>query len=419
MKYELRAHQKEFVEFFNKSRFSGQLAYHEMGLGKTLTALHISLKYTQVLKDRGVSDDPKVLILCPKIIESVWCEHIGDFMPDSADRFIILPYSQLKNARDIPRHNDFRFVILDEFHYLRNTGTQRLGFFTDLLNELHWSEGGFQFGRYIGLTGTPLVNSGADLFSAFNLFTAKNALEAANNISSENRQYQWKNAFTNRYKTHFGVKYEGVRNKKKLVELTSPFIHHKRLAECVDMPEMSVNHIDLKLRDDDLLQDVDINSPDAYMSVLEALSRAKTPHLIKRIKDFLETGEQCVVFSMHKEAIHQLAKDVEGVGIITGGISSEERTATIKAFKDGKIRVIAMTYACGAEGLNLQHCRYAFYHSYPWTYAQFEQAKARIHRPGQKNKTIHYIIISGKNDLGILSTVMKKRRNMEYFKENI
>ena len=408
MNYELREHQKDFVRFFKKSKSLGVLAWHSMGLGKTLSSLHIGMHYTRILRERGQT--AKLAIVCPKSIVTVWKEHIETFFDNDLSNVDIIPYSQLKKYSVKGKQLQYKFLILDECHYLRNKDTQRLGFFLGMLGNL----GEFKQGRIIALSGTPMINSGLDLFVPYTLCSAKNLEEALVNLHMKQPYYKWRATFTKKNITHFGIKYEGIQNEKKLFDLLAKMTHRKKLESCIDMPPMTTMPIDLKIKDDRLLLDVDINNPDAYMSVLEALSRAKTPKLIEFIKEeFIEVGKQTIVFSLHKEALKQLQERFKDkVALITGEQSSKERERVLKAFKEGSVQILGITYVCGAEGLNLQHCQYAVYHSYPWTSALFEQAQARIHRPGQKEKTFHYVLTSGECDRHIFYTVLRKRHSI-------
>lgn len=410
MAYNLREHQKDFVRFFKGNKTLGVLAWHDMGLGKTLSSLHIGIHYCRILRERG--EKAELAIVCPKSIVTVWKEHINTFFKGNFDYITIIPYSQLKTYARVGFYRPYKFLILDEVHYLRNIDTQRFGHFLGFLGNLC---NNFKNGKIIALSGTPMINNGSDLYAPYTLASGASLKDALVTLHTKKNYYKWRGQFTIRNVTHFGVRYEGLKNEKMLNQMLGKITHRRRLEDCIDMPEMTTQTIDLGIKDDILLKDVDINNPDAYMSVLEALSRAKTPKLAEFLKDeFIETGKQCIVFSLHKEALKSLqGRFKTKVGLITGEQSPSERERILKGFKDGSVQILGITYACGAEGLNLQHCQYAVYHSYPWTSALFEQAQARIHRPGQKDKTVHYVLTSGECDRGIFYTVMKKKVNIQ------
>ena len=414
--YELKLHQKALVRVFNKCPYMGMLLWHEMGLGKTLTALHCAKYYRKALVEKKGATKIRTLVICPKSIVNVWKSHIEDFMPDFERYVDIEPYSQLHNVHKSIRYVDYRFVILDECHNLRNLGTQRFKNFLKCLVSLEKT--GFQYGRFMLLSGTPMVNSGLDWFTPYSLCIAGSPGQAAAYLTNKRRVRSWKANFTQMDKTPWGIKHKGVNNINRLTKMLCEITHKKELLECVDLPNKQLITIDLKLSDDALLNDVDVSVPSSYISELEALGRAKTPHLIDYVKDTLESAGRLVVFSMFKGPLYALRDAVEGVELVTGDINLKEKQAVIERFREGKTKVLAMTYQTGSEGLNLQMCHHAIYHSYPWTYASFEQAQARIHRLGQTQKTTHHIIVSGANDKHIFRTVMSKKRAVEIVKKN-
>lgn len=416
-KYSLNKHQKDLVSFFNKTPYMGTLLWHEMGLGKTLTALHCAKYYRKALVEKTGATKIRTLILCPKSIIIVWKRELEKWMPDFERYVDVESYSQLHNIHKSIRYVDYRFVILDESHNLRNLGTQRIKNFQKCLVSLQHT--GFKHGRFMLLSGTPQVNSGLDWFVPYSLCIATSPAEAVAYLTNKKRIKAWKFNFTQVHKTMWGLKFKGINGKEKLTSMLKHMTHQRESKECIDLPDKQVITIDLKLSDDKLLNDVDISVPSSYISELEALGRAKTPYLIDYVKDVLEGKEQLVVFSMFKGPLYALQEAVEGVELVTGDLNLKEKQAVIDRFREGKTRVLAMTYATGSEGLNLQFCRHAVYHSYPWTYASFEQAQARIHRLGQRQKTTHHIIVSGANDKHIFQTVMSKKKSVEIVKEKI
>ena len=408
--YKLRQHQKDFIIAFRDTPHRGLFAWHEMGLGKTLSALHIAKHHRKRAVKASGYEDLKTLVLCPKNIVAVWEDEIAKWCPQENKNIIVISYTQMHNNIFGLKNTKIGLVILDEFHHLRNPDTQRLRRFATLLKAIYQDNINL---RFLGLSGTPLVNSGQDLYSLWAVHTAKNSSDAAEKLFDKTRRYRWLRAFCEREEVAGRVVFSGLKNGDKLKKLLGPIIHKRTLAKCVDMPEKSVIPIDLGLKDDKLLSNVDITNPEAYMSIVEALSRAKTPHLMNWVEEFVETHpkEPLIVFAMHRTPLKELAQRFgEKVGLIDGDTTQEERDDTVRAFKKGKMKIIGISYTCGAEGLNLQHCRYAVYHSYPWTAGTLNQAIARIHRPGQESKTVHYILTSGENDRKIMHTVLRKQR---------
>ena len=423
MRYELKKHQKEAVDFFRKSALPGSFFWHSMGLGKTLSSLHISKQIRKIHLARG--QKIKTLIICSKSIQVSWEAEIRKHCPEERPHIVILPYSQMHNFIFQARFTDIRVLVVDEFHHLRNSDTQRLSNFIKLLIALTYGPNKFENGRIIGLSGTIIHNSALDLYNLFALFSSKDIREAVTKLSDQANRRRWSNLFSNKTLNYSKrVTFTGLKNLPMLQEIFSPILHKRERDDCDDLPEIQQISVDLGIADDTLLANVDVNAPSHFMSELEALSRAKTPHLIKWIENFMEETEdeeQLVVFSMHKAPLKAIQEHFPDgmVELITGDQDLADRELIIKRFQDKQVKIIGMTYACGAEGLNLQCSRYALYHSYPWTAALFEQAQARIHRSGQKRKTLHYVLTSGKYDKHIFNTVMKKSRTANKFKAAI
>lgn len=78
-----------------------------------------------------------------------------------------------------------------------------------------------------------------------------------------------------------------------------------------------------------------------------------------------------------------------GAAAITGEMKEQERAAAIESFRRGEMKVLYITYGCGAFGLNLQFCKHMIFADHTFDYAQRIQAEARIYRIGQADD-VHY-----------------------------
>jgi hypothetical protein len=189
----------------------------------------------------------------------------------------------------------------------------------------------------------------------------------------------------------------------------------------MDLPQKQVIPVDLNLPDDKLLQDANIEEPEAYMALLERLGRAKTPHMIDWIRDYLHVGSgQLVVFSTYIFPLEEAQAKFKGkMRLITGKLSNYERGKVLADFQQGKFKVLGLSYGAGAEALNLQNCNTTLYLSYPWTWGKVSQAMARTYRSGQLKKTLHYFLTSGHNDVRIFNKVMMKKEAMDIVEEHM
>jgi len=418
MIYKPRKHQSEAMEFFRKNPYIGTFLWHEMGLGKSLSSLWLAREHLANLRKKGVMA-PKFIIILPKSAVPTWKVECHKQTPDIYKDMIVYPYSQLSKATNMLRYVDVRMIIFDESHYLKSPETDRAKVLCNFLVALGTQGGRFEHGKLIMLTGTPMPNSAAELYTTWALCSTTNIVDSAERVLDLKRFENWKKLYTNKktktWKKKYGREqsgssYEGVANEDKLMEVMKPLTHYRRSEDCIDLPDKEEIHINLGLDDDALLKDANIEEPEAYMALLERLSRAKTPYLLNWVADFLTTGSsQLVVFSNYVEPLRNLRdKHPKDVVLITGAESGGERAVNLKKFQDGKVRVIAMSFRAGSESLNLQNAHISLYHGWFWHDAGIKQAMARTRRSGQTKRTLHYFLTSGENDSRLLSMIRRK-----------
>lgn len=427
-----RAHQADFSDFHNRRGpyatlrpMLGTLAWHGMGLGKTLEALWEARLLLHTLRYQRIPAIPmKFVVVCPKSAVSTWKKECQANTPDIYRDMIIYPYSQLHNAIKAVRQFDIRLVIWDEVHTLKDPSTQRIGVVATFLLELARQNNQFREGRMIALTGTAMPNGAQELYTLWAMCCAPNLEEAARRLKDLENYEKWKLSFTEKkvkkFKKQKGKPWEseevrhswgGVSNADKLQQLLDPFVHFRRVSDCIDLPAKQEIPIDLGLPDDRLLKDANLEEPEAYMALLAKLSEAKTPHMLAWVDDFLHNGtnDQLIVFAMYRHPIEELAEKYPNhVRMITGKESNATRAQNEKDFQDGKFRILGMTFKAGSEALNFQNCSTTLYSGYPWHDAALQQAMARTFRSGQARCTLHYFLTSGQNDMKILDIVLRK-----------
>jgi len=430
-----RAHQTEYLNLALSSQYLGLVAFHGMGLGKTYTTLLMARHLLAEARAKGLLS-PKFIIFCPKSAVITWKSECQKLTPDLIRDMIVYPYSQMKNAVKHLGKSVFPYVLLglDECHYLKTHDTLRIKDFSEMLAALAKNRYGFT-GKVMPMTGTPIPNNAAEIYTMWALCTSKNLHEASARMVDSQNFEMWRALFTNRKDVNFKRKsafsptgfincsatsYEGVAEADKLHQLIAPIVHYKRVQDCIDLPEATRTFLNLDLQDDNLLKDADIAKPDAYMSLIERISKAKAPYMIEWVEEFLKLDEQLVVFSMFTTPLRILAqKFPKHVKLITGRESQAERSATIQAFQNGTVKVVAMSYKAGSESLNFQQARNTFYLNFPWNDDTLEQAIARTNRSGQKSVTNHYFMMSGENDRRCYDRVLIKRFANEEVKSRL
>lgn len=98
-------------------------------------------------------------------------------------------------------------------------------------------------------------------------------------------------------------------------------------------------------------------------------------------------SEQVVAFAESRQLVElvglQLEKNGIPFGYITGKVTPDQRTAAVRDFQEGRLRVMLCTSA-GAEGITLHSARILVFLQRFWSSIKNQQASDRIHRIGQE-----------------------------------
>lgn len=106
--------------------------------------------------------------------------------------------------------------------------------------------------------------------------------------------------------------------------------------------------------------------------------------------DFLEEmGEDPLVVAAESRQLIELAaarldKLKITYGLITGAQTSHERSLAVRAFQEGRIRVILMTLGAGAEGITLTRGNTMLFMQESWSEIKNLQAQDRVYRIGSE-----------------------------------
>jgi superfamily II DNA or RNA helicase len=121
--------------------------------------------------------------------------------------------------------------------------------------------------------------------------------------------------------------------------------------------------------------------------------------LIRRI------AEPLVIFTEFRDTLVHVARSIqEPVAVLHGGLSRHERIEVLRAFTEGRRRILLATEAAG-EGLNLhQTCRIVINLELPWNPMRLEQRIGRVDRIGQR-RTVHafHLVAAGTGEEQLLA----------------
>ena len=105
------------------------------------------------------------------------------------------------------------------------------------------------------------------------------------------------------------------------------------------------------------------------------------------------------------DAIHKAAHAASRQSMELSGRRKELTAWTAK-----QSDVLAVQINAGAEGIDLTKAHYCVYFSFTHSLGQWEQAHARVHRPGQDRTVFHfYLTCQGTIDTKILSALQEKK----------
>ena len=388
--------------------FGGILA-DDMGLGKTIEMISFLL-----------SDDKKMpsLIVCPMSLVYNWeieCQkwnydsNVKIILGNSEEREAIIKdinnnekvlyitsYDSLR--RDIAFYDDksFRFIIADEAQFIKNQFAQKSEAIKALKSEINFA-----------LTGTPIENGLADLWSIFDFLMP-------GYLSNYNH-------FKNRYESliiHDDT--EALNNLKKRV---SPFILRRTKKDVLkDLPDKIEDYYYCKMEAkqkevyDAYVLKLKDDLNEGGNNVLALLTRLRqiciTPELIYQepftntkidmaidiIKSSIEAGHRILLFSQFAQSFPIISRELDNIGIkhfiLDGQTKAKSRIEMVEEFnKNEDIKIFIISLKAGGTGLNLTGADMVI-HLDPWWNSSAElQATDRTYRIGQtKNVTVIKLI---------------------------
>lgn len=413
-------HGVSWMAFLKKFRCGGILA-DEMGLGKTLQAL------TMIQQDVDAGCARPSLIVCPTTLVWNWEAEIRKFLPGlkllvitgqdrssaleeiPGARVVITSYALLRRDIEQYHQHDFHYVILDEAQNIKNRYTINARV-TKQLNSSH----------RLALTGTPLENSVADIWSIFD-FLMPSFLGKYENFRSS---YE------------MPITQEGDAGKlRELSRRIAPFVLRRLKKDVIrELPEKieQVSFCELSPAQARvyaaMAQKARREASAAYqakgfersrMLILTLLLRlrqicchpelagirskhrigvsAKTDLLKETLRELTVSGHRVLVFSQFVGMLDIIRDHLNQEKVVyeymTG--QTKDRQACVARFNDDpSVKVFLLSLKVGGLGLNLTAADTVILYEPWWNPAVEQQAIDRTHRIGQKNAVLAYHLIA-------------------------
>ena len=441
----LRSYQKEgvyWLRYLERSGFCGILA-DEMGLGKTLQAL----TWLQLKRLHEKAGGKPALIVCPTSLVENWAEEAEKFTPGlrvlklhgterhdhwekvKESDLIVTSYALLR--RDIEKYIEYEFcvAVLDEAQHIKNRTTQ---------NALAAKK--IRAAQKLVLTGTPIENSVADLWSIMDFLMP--------GYLSNHK------AFREHYElpiSRGGP--DGELAQLKLRRKLHPFLLRRLKRDVAkDLPEkiQRVAHASLskdqymvykellessKRKIQDLVEAQGFNR--SRMQIFKTLLRlrqtcchldllklpglqsdypsAKMELFFELVDEALDARHRILVFSQFTSMLAILRRELEARELkycyLDG--STKERQSIVRQFNtDRSIPLFLISLKAGGSGLNLTGADMVIHYDPWWNPAVEDQATDRAHRIGQKN-TVYSVKLITKD------TVEEKVLQMQQRKQSV
>ncbi len=429
----LRPYQKQgvyWMRFLEEAGLSGLLA-DEMGLGKTLQTLTwLSLPTAHRTGHRPATPNAQpALIVCPTSLVRNWEAEAKKFTP----QLKVLVVSGPERARDFRRidavdlvvtsyallQRDFdaaylgrRFsaVVLDEAQHIKNRETKNAKAVKLLAAD-----------RKLALTGTPVENSVADVWSIFDFLMPD---------------------YLGDYET-FRLGFENpIRESgdaatlEKLKRKIAPFILRRvKKSVAKDLPDKIVKVSYCPMSDDAQREyaaalaaarreagavvrakgfaKAKFELLALLMRLRQIAARAKVEPFMEQLSDAVAGGHKILVFSQFVKMLKVLSDELKRAGIpfcYLDGATKNRLDECNRFNRDPKTPVFLISLMAGGTGLNLTGADMVMHYDPWWNPAVEDQATDRAHRIGQK-KTVYVMkmIASGTVEERVLALQRRKQ----------
>ena len=285
------------------------------------------------------------------------------------------------------------------------------------------------------LTGTPVSQGPLDFYSQYR-FLDKTIFGTS----------YW--AFRNRYALMGGFENRqviGYQNLDDLVQKAHSVAFRCRKEDCLDLPEQVDQVMYCELEKDarrvydqlvresvaELSEENIVMAPNVlsrllrlsqmtggYLRVDEQttlVSKAKMGLLEETLDDLIEAGKKVVVFARFVPEIEAIVKTLEkkkvAHGLIYGATPMDARGEMVESFQtDPAVKVFVAQIQTAGLGITLHAADTAIFYSLDYSYANYDQCRARIHRIGQKNNcTYIHLVARNTVDEKVLSALAQKK----------
>lgn len=402
-------------------KFGGILA-DDMGLGKTVQAISLMLDEKE-RSDRHVTN----LIVCPSSLVLNWENEIAKFAPQlrvisvmgtaaaRAKLFdkilseeydaVITSYTLL--ARDIDKYENLRFRLhfIDEAQYIKNHNTQASKAVKAIRSEIRFA-----------LTGTPVENSLAELWSIFDFIMPG---------------YLFGYTYFKRTFEEPIITKKSENTTQSLQSSVAPFILRRLKKEVLnELPEKTETVLlsDMTGKQHKLYTALAATLKSSvgegfggnqkeHIEILAMLTRLRQiccdPHLvyenytdksakleqcIELLESCADSGHKILLFSQFTSMMDIISQRLREKNIsfytLKGSTKPKDRIRMVNEFNENDVKVFLISLKAGGTGLNLTGADIVIHYDPWWNVSAENQASDRVYRIGQKKNVQIYKLIA-------------------------
>ena len=435
MKYTPHTYQTRLKDFIIANRYAFLTV--DMGLGKTVTTL---TAIQELIED--YLEATRVLVIAPKsVAENTWTgecakwDHLAHLrvsvvmgteaqrikaLEADADIYVINRDNTQWLTEHLGRDWNFDTVVIDESSSFKNPQARRFKALRKVRPRIR---------RMILLTGTPSPNGHMDLWAQMWLIDMGQRL--GRTIGSFRTKY-FKPGRSNGHVVYDWILQPGAgdRISEKMQDVTVSL----KAEDWLEVPDLIESDIRIALspteskayRDFERDQLMSLGGKDIEAVTAAALANKllqftggamyDTEHgwhttndaKLRALEDIIENAgeEPVLVFYQFKHELARLQERFKALHPVT--FSGEPDT--LKAWNEGKIRMLLCQPASVQYGLNMQNGGHILvWYTPTWNLEQYQQANARLHRQGQERPVLCYrLICEGTIDNRVIAAISTK-----------
>lgn len=374
----------------------------KVGAGKTKSVILIGEYLSKYAK----------LVVCPKTLKFKWLSEIMEVNPNASvsfsirdiapGKYVIIHYQeleeQLEQIMDYKESNGDAsiYFICDEAH--------RLGGVTPYgVPTAKWTQATFaatEGSKFLTLiTATPIRDR---------VITYYNLLALIEHEIAFNYKYFFEKYCANELtiENKYTAKYSGGRNLDELYERTKDKVLRRLKIDGVEslvdreFTPVELDDVSYEVHNK-LIEKYRVNHNTNYMVTVyegykQSLAKVKMMYTLQLAQDYLESGEQVVIFSYYNDLVNIAYEIINSHGFRCGKIVSKEsasnRYETCNKLNEGKLDAVVCTIGVGGEGLDFITPEHMIINDIGWRYTELIQAEGRADRRNRTERVnVQYI----------------------------